>query len=560
MLNPQIISENIVYLRQRMGLTQQELAAKANVTHQAVSKWENGSSIPDLQTLLTLSRLFGVTLDELLTEVLDARQPAVEPSRDAQATPQSEPPIDKAADEAGESASQADSARPVVALHDLIGLAPFLPKGRLSALVMEQADSVTPESLVPLAPFLGRRELDEITARMDFSSVTPGRVLALAPFLSRETLEDIVKRMDPKSLTPGQLAGLAPFLDGNALGSLVSRIGQLPMKALSMLAPFLSRDTLDAQVAVHVNRAAEKQQEGQAHPAGKADGVQARLALRLAEKGDFDELADIFPMLDEETRGKIIDMALDADDLDFLDRQGGINALSGELRRRVALRRAENGDFDELADIFPTLDEETRGKIIDMALDADDLDFLDRQGGFIPDEMKPGVARRMAENGDFDELASLLPLTTLDDDTLDNLEELALEQDETDFLRKLRRMRGASRRDKTDDAPHTVPEVKAADKALNMARRGDFSAVPQLLDRMSDAQKDEVVRLAIVFDNTDFLVDCVEDLPQESLETLCFSLARMGEVRRLASFQGYLPPETRLRIERIVTLTKEPKG
>ncbi len=76
MLNPQIISENIAYLRQKAGLTQQELAARANVTHQAVSKWENGSSIPDLQTLITLSRLFGVTLDELLTEVITAHEEA----------------------------------------------------------------------------------------------------------------------------------------------------------------------------------------------------------------------------------------------------------------------------------------------------------------------------------------------------------------------------------------------------------------------------------------------------------------------------------------------------
>ena len=38
MLNPQIISENIIFLRQRANLTQQELAAKTNVTHQAVSK------------------------------------------------------------------------------------------------------------------------------------------------------------------------------------------------------------------------------------------------------------------------------------------------------------------------------------------------------------------------------------------------------------------------------------------------------------------------------------------------------------------------------------------
>ena len=110
MLNPKIISENIIFLRQQQNMTQQELADRVNVTHQAVSKWENGSSIPDLQTLMTLSRLFNVTLDELLTEVLSERraapeasapadQPAAESSYEPDAKPSENtaPPIDIAA-------------------------------------------------------------------------------------------------------------------------------------------------------------------------------------------------------------------------------------------------------------------------------------------------------------------------------------------------------------------------------------------------------------------------------------------------------------------------------
>ena len=83
MLNPKIISENIIFLRQQQNMTQQELAARVNVTHQAVSKWENGSSIPDLQTLMTLTRLFDVSLDDLLTEVLSQRRAASDPDAPA---------------------------------------------------------------------------------------------------------------------------------------------------------------------------------------------------------------------------------------------------------------------------------------------------------------------------------------------------------------------------------------------------------------------------------------------------------------------------------------------
>ncbi len=53
-------------LRKDNNLTQDELAKKLGVTYQAVSKWENGKSIPDIAILKTISELFNVNIDELL--------------------------------------------------------------------------------------------------------------------------------------------------------------------------------------------------------------------------------------------------------------------------------------------------------------------------------------------------------------------------------------------------------------------------------------------------------------------------------------------------------------
>lgn len=53
-------------LRKRANLTQEEVAAKLNITFQAVSKWENDVSAPDISVLNELSDILGVTLDELL--------------------------------------------------------------------------------------------------------------------------------------------------------------------------------------------------------------------------------------------------------------------------------------------------------------------------------------------------------------------------------------------------------------------------------------------------------------------------------------------------------------
>lgn len=61
------LGKRISRLRKEHGWTQAELGIKLNVTAQAVSKWENDVSEPDIQTLLRLATLFGITLDEMLT-------------------------------------------------------------------------------------------------------------------------------------------------------------------------------------------------------------------------------------------------------------------------------------------------------------------------------------------------------------------------------------------------------------------------------------------------------------------------------------------------------------
>lgn len=60
------LGETIIRLRKEQGLSQEELAAALEVSRQSVSKWENDSSVPELEKLVKLSELFGVTLDELV--------------------------------------------------------------------------------------------------------------------------------------------------------------------------------------------------------------------------------------------------------------------------------------------------------------------------------------------------------------------------------------------------------------------------------------------------------------------------------------------------------------
>ena len=66
-----ILADKIIEERKKNGWSQEELASKLGVSRQAVSKWESAGSIPDLQRILQMSELFGVTTDYLLKDEIE---------------------------------------------------------------------------------------------------------------------------------------------------------------------------------------------------------------------------------------------------------------------------------------------------------------------------------------------------------------------------------------------------------------------------------------------------------------------------------------------------------
>ena len=62
------LNEKIRALRQQKGMTQEELAAALYVSRAAVSKWESGRGTPNIDSLKAVSRLFSVTVDDLLSD------------------------------------------------------------------------------------------------------------------------------------------------------------------------------------------------------------------------------------------------------------------------------------------------------------------------------------------------------------------------------------------------------------------------------------------------------------------------------------------------------------
>lgn len=66
-----ILADKIIALRKKNGWSQEELAEKVNVTRQSVSKWEGAQSVPDLEKILQLANIFGVSTDYLLKDELE---------------------------------------------------------------------------------------------------------------------------------------------------------------------------------------------------------------------------------------------------------------------------------------------------------------------------------------------------------------------------------------------------------------------------------------------------------------------------------------------------------
>ncbi len=66
-----MINTNLRNLRKRLKYIQEEVADKIGVSRQAVAKWENGETVPDINNCLALAKLYDVTLDDLVNYTED---------------------------------------------------------------------------------------------------------------------------------------------------------------------------------------------------------------------------------------------------------------------------------------------------------------------------------------------------------------------------------------------------------------------------------------------------------------------------------------------------------
>lgn len=69
-----IFADKLINERKKNGWSQEELAGRLNVSRQAVSKWESAQAVPDIQKIIAMADLFGVSTDYLLKDELEPRE------------------------------------------------------------------------------------------------------------------------------------------------------------------------------------------------------------------------------------------------------------------------------------------------------------------------------------------------------------------------------------------------------------------------------------------------------------------------------------------------------
>lgn len=262
-------------LRKNKDYTQVELAIHLNVSHQAVSKWERGESLPDIGLLPSLANRLDITIDELLNGGSANLAISTSPS-----TEEGETKTRASYTQQSSTNFHDDEQTNQIALEHIISLAPFLSKETLESMldgidiglnmhmlnglapfvgraalerlvVMLPEDEIDIRAIAGLAPFLGTECLGRLADHASAENIDWNVVQALSPFLEASTLSRVVSKISPTALPDASiLVGLAPFLDQTDLVVLIEQLdreGLLPVH-VSGMAPFLPTDFLNTLI------------------------------------------------------------------------------------------------------------------------------------------------------------------------------------------------------------------------------------------------------------------------------------------------------------------------
>lgn len=182
-------------LRKSRDMTQSELSDILNVTRQAISKYENGDSFPDISILVLIADTFGVTLDQLI-----------------------------------------NSGEPTTAEAEILEKTAL--KKKIPSEVFK--NGIVPE-IVNIAPLLKPSVLDGIAAGLSKYGIDISNLVSLAEYMNDKSMITLLQNTSFDSLDETMLEKFIPFLDAESKENIFDRIltGELDSKLLKIMIPYV---------------------------------------------------------------------------------------------------------------------------------------------------------------------------------------------------------------------------------------------------------------------------------------------------------------------------------
>ena len=390
------VGKTIARLRQNNNMTQQQLAAALNVSHQAVSKWETGAALPDVQTLMALTRLFGVTMEQLLngeapedrTEPQKPASPFDEPiqnignfvnnivgsifrpeKKEAEPAQASEAGAQDAADGADAPAEDAGAgAEEAEALFDaqrLLPMAPFMSKEAVDEILLENKERLTAADIARFAPFTTQECLERLLEDNE-EQINWETLRKVAPFLKREMVDQLARDAAKNGGFTRRPAVINTEELGRAVQDVSQKIGAGVEKAIRKAAK------LGGDVAGNVSSAINGLVDSAREKQKRNDALRRAACERALQDERWDWLAEHIPEIkDEELLRQIAQKANGLGMHDWV-----LDNLNGYADTRTIDAAIEASNWGWLGDHVWQFEDELQEKIALAAAEQENWQWL----------------------------------------------------------------------------------------------------------------------------------------------------------------------------------------
>lgn len=415
MIDNKEVGKKIASMRQEKNLTQQQLASVMNVSHQAVSKWEGGQALPDIQTMLELTRFFGITVDQLIacgeTESAETEN-VYESSKEADTNSVSE---------SNEQNASERKEKNKMTIQQLLQMAPYMSRETVEEIVMEMEDKITAGQIARIAPYIHGEFVEQLMQKHQ-PELSWDSLRRIAPYLRREYVDDLAR-----NISAGK-ESVKPAADNfnkaiNDIGKAFDDMGREMKHAVKKGLRFGKRVIKEVSSSISEISFDDEPVENEKNARSeRALALRKRAFERAAEDGKWDWLAAHIGELDEEQelRAKIAAKAREAGKDDWICENMGGYADADTVNAAI-----ETGNWSWLGEKAWQLDMETQQKIAWAAVEQENWNWLkDFSDQMLIKDCALEIARAALKAGE-GELAAQLAENHLTPDLVSTLAEEA---------------------------------------------------------------------------------------------------------------------------------------